>query len=106
MKKRMMITAMVMFLSVGLTTSVFAEKLSEPAVVLQDEVTYTEITKEELPEAVTAAISETYAGYEIEKAFIGSDGIYKVKLFGGEEKIAVFYNSSGEFVKVKSLDEK
>lgn len=107
MKKGMMITAVMMFLGVGITTAVFAERASEPVSVIQsDEVTYNEIQKEDLPEAVTAALNETYAGYSIEKAFSGSDGTYKVKLLKGDEKIAVFYNADGEFIKVKTMEEK
>jgi len=108
MKKRMLVSVMMLLMGVGLTTTVFAnEKVQAADVVLyQEEVTYSEIKAEELPETVTATLKETYADYAISKALLGSDGSYKVKLSMGEEHIAVFFNANGEFVKVENVEKK
>jgi len=74
--------------------------------MLQEEVTYEEIQKEEVPEVVMSAVKESYDGHELEKAFLGSDGNYKLKLTKGEEKIAAFFNANGEFLKVKTVEDK
>ncbi len=106
MKKGLIITAVMLLVGLGMTVPVYADFSATPMVKFQEEVTYDEIEKEKLPEAVTNAIQEGYSGHEIAKVFLGSDGSYKVKLAKGDEKVAVFFNSSGEFLKVKELEDK
>lgn len=106
MKKRMLVSVVMLLMGVGLTTTVFANpKVQAVDVVLnQEEVTYSEIKAEELPETVAATLKNTYADYTISKALLGSDGSYKVKLSQGEKHIAVFFNANGEFVKVETVE--
>jgi hypothetical protein len=106
MKRGMMISIVLMFLGMGISTTVFAENASEPMVILQEEVTYDEIQKDEVPEAVLSAVKKSFDGYELGKAFLGSDGNYKLKLTKGEEKIAAFFNANGELLKVETAKDK
>jgi len=106
MKKRMLVSVMTLLMGVGVTTSLLANENVQavPVVLDQEEVTYSEIKAEELPETVTATLNDSYADYTISKALLGSDGSYKVKLSQGEEHIAVFFNASGEFLKVETIE--
>lgn len=106
MKKGMMISIVLMSLGMGMSTTVFANNASEQMVILQEEVTYDEIQKEEVPEVVMSAAKESFDGYELAKALLGSDGNYKLKLTKEEEKIAAFFNADGELLKVETLEEK
>lgn len=105
MKKRMLVSVAAVLMGLGVTTSVLATVADKPATVMQEEVTYKEIKAGELPETVRSAIHESYADYTLSKAYVGSDGSYKLKLSKGDENIAVFFNASGEFVKVEKNGE-
>ncbi|SHJ93995.1 hypothetical protein SAMN05444280_1421 [Tangfeifania diversioriginum] len=105
MKRGMMFSIVLMFLGMGMSTAVLADNASEPMVILQEEVTYEEIQKEDVPEAVLTAVKESYGGYELEKAFLGSDGNYKLKLIKGEQKVFAFFNSNGEVLKVETAED-
>jgi hypothetical protein len=104
MKKGMMFSIVLMFLGIGVSTTVLAENALQSMVVLQEEVTYDEIQNEDVPEAVLTAVKESFDGYELEKAFLGSDGNYKLKLTKGEEKVAAFFSANGEVLKVETAE--
>ncbi|WP_147372161.1 hypothetical protein [Mariniphaga sediminis] len=104
MKKRMVMSIGLLLMGLGITTTVIAAAPEQPMVVMQEEVTFKEIQKEELPETVTAAIQDAYADYTLSKAYVGSDSSYKVELTQGDENIAVFFNANGEFLKVERAD--
>jgi hypothetical protein len=103
MKKGMIITAIVVAVGLSVPTETYAKNLNSNRDILaqQDEVKYDKIDVAELPEAVSAAITQDYAGYEISKASLGDDGTYKVKLKSDDEKTTVIYNAGGEFVKTE-----
>ena len=71
----------------------------------QQEVTYNEIQKGELPDAVTSAVAEKYPNWSVMKAYKGSDNSYKLKITMGDQKKAVFYDENGEFLKEKDVEE-
>ncbi|TDN97155.1 hypothetical protein [Sunxiuqinia elliptica] len=105
MKKGMIITAVVVAMGMSVPTGVMAADAMETSSAVQQEVTYEKIEIETLPEAVVKSVSEGYADYSVSEAFQGSDGSYKVVLEKDNEKIAVFFNDQGEFLKVEKADD-
>ena len=90
-------------MGVGTVASVSAtnSKFCSATIQLQDEVTYEEISVDELPQPVAKAVQEGYADYTVTKTSVGSDGSYKVDLKKNEESISVFFNAEGEFLKIE-----
>jgi len=109
MKKKMLSVAVVLLMGFGVANTVFAsEKLQAVTITQeQEEVTYTEIKADELPEAVGVTLKEpAYADYTISKAFLGSDESYKVLLSKeNAESIYVFFKATGELIKVEEIEE-
>ncbi|WP_159519036.1 hypothetical protein [Sunxiuqinia indica] len=106
MKKVMIITAAVAIMGISVpAASVLAGNAVKAKIVAQQDVKYEKIDKEDLPEAVSKSISEGYADYTISEAFKGTDGSFKVKLENGSEKLAIFFNEQGEFLKIKKEDQ-
>jgi hypothetical protein len=101
MKKGMIITAAVLVMGFGMSETVIAENTTKAAIVAQDEVAYEEISTDELPEAVNTSIQEGYGDYTVSQAFKGDDGTYKAALEKDDEKISVFFNEAGEFLKIE-----
>jgi len=62
-------------------------------------VKYQEITAADLPAAVTATLTKNYAGYAIDKVFLGDDGTYKVAVSKEAVKTILLFNSKGELIK-------
>jgi hypothetical protein len=104
MKKGIIITAVVLALGISMPAGVYAGNLSSDnasMVAQSDEVKYDKIDVSEVPETVSSSITQDYAGYEISKAFVGDDGSYKVKLKSDSEKVTVFYDSQGQFLRTE-----
>lgn len=103
MKKGMIITAaFTLALGISMPAGIYAANpTSNHAInVVQDEKNYDKIEISELPETVSSAIENDYAGYTVSEAYEGTDGSYKVKLdYNGEETV-VFYSEDGTFQKV------
>lgn len=74
-------------------------------VAMYDEVTYEKIESDDLPEAVSNAVSESYAAFTIDQAYEGNDGSYKVTVSSGDLKYDLFYSKEGELSKVKDQNE-
>lgn len=104
MKKGMIITAAVLVMGLCATEGVFAETeiTNKAMIVAQDDVTYEEISVDELPEAVNTAISDSYSDYTVSTASLGSDGSYKVELTNDTESISAFYSAEGEFLRTET----
>ncbi|MGQ7868540.1 hypothetical protein [Sunxiuqinia sp. sy24] len=105
MKKGMIITAAVVVIGMSMPAGVMAGNTDQLVAASQQEVEYEDMKVEDLPEAVTNSISEGYADYTLAKAYQGTDGSYKVKLTKEEEKIVVFFNADGEFLKIEKVEE-
>ena len=107
MKKVMILTAAVMALSYATPQVANAMKVqNEIEFVQEKEVKYQEIKVEEIPEAVSQSIAGAYAGYKIDKAFLGDDGNYKVKVSMGDLKYVLFYTAKGELIKLEEPSKK
>ena len=107
MKKVMILTAAILALSYATPQVVNAMKVQNDIAIMQEkEVKYTEVKVEEIPEAVTKSIAAAYVGYTIDKAFLGDDASYKVKVSKGDVKEVIFYNANGDLIKVEASDKK
>lgn len=60
-----------------------------------------EVNAIDLPAAVTRSLNEKHPGYKTEKAYIGKDGTYKIKVSKGDEKQTLFLDARGEAVKMQ-----
>jgi ribosomal protein S6E (S10) len=79
---------------------------NEVVAVEEKDKKYTEITADQLPQAVSNAIAKDYVGFKVEKAFKGDDGSFKVKVSQGEDKSVLFYSANGELVKSEKATDK
>jgi len=108
MKKGMIISAVIVVMAMmSFSGEVVANssKYDQTAVVAQDDVTYAEVKVDDLPDAVTKSLKDGYADYEISKAYKGSDDSYKVELTKENEKIAVYFNADGKFLKIEQEED-
>lgn len=102
MKKVMILTAAVMALGFATPQAASAMKTPNTIEVTQaKEVKYTEIKTEEIPAAVSKSISTAYQGYKVDKAYLGNDGNYKIKVSSGELKHVLFFTAKGELIKAE-----
>lgn len=107
MKKVMIFSAVILALSYATPQVASAMKVQNESAFVQDkEVKYTEVKVEEVPEAVNKAIIESYAGFTIEKALLGDDGTYKVKVTKGDKKQVLFYTANGDLIKAEESAKK
>ena len=104
MKKVIILSAAIMAFSFVTPQVAKAMKLQNEMTVGQDkdkDDKFKEIKVTELPEAVTKSISTAYTGSKIDKAYLGEDNSYKVKVSMGELKYNLFYDAKGELIKVE-----
>lgn len=103
MKKGLIIPAVIIAMGMtSFTSNVEATNTqSATVVVAQGDVEYTVIKTDELPAAVSKSLQEGYADYSVDKAYKGTDGTYKVDLSKDTEKISVYFNADGKFLKIE-----
>ena len=65
--------------------------------IIQEE--YTEITSDLLPQTVLSALSKTYPGATIDKAFVNQNKEYKLEISVGDQKATVFADANGNWIK-------
>lgn len=73
----------------------------QQALAVAQEVNYQEIPTENVPETVTESLNKDYSGYLVDKAYLGDDGSYKLKVSQSDLKYIVFYKENGELIKVE-----
>ena len=104
MKKLMILIVVVAVLGISASQTVSAAELKQSQTqdqTMHQDNQFTEIKVTELPAAVSKAISDKYPGYKAEKAYKGKDGSFKVTIGNTEEKLTLFYNEKGEFLKIE-----
>lgn len=94
------LSAVAITLVIAMPVTATAGSMQEAAVVIQ-EVNYQEIPAENVPETVTESLNKDYSGYLIDKAYLGDDGSYKLKVSQSDLKYVVFYKENGELIKVE-----
>ncbi|WP_432672476.1 PepSY-like domain-containing protein [Flavobacterium sp. SM2513] len=96
MKKLILSAAIVL----GSLTS-FANKTipttTEIVKIVQEE--YTEITADQLPEAVQTALKTSYPDAIIDKAYVNEKKEYKIEISLGDQKAAIFADANGNWIK-------
>ena len=110
MKKVMFLSTMALMLCFALPQITEASKTQNAVVTAQakdvKDVKYQEIMANKLPEAVTQTVTKDYEGFKIDKAFLGSDGNYKVEISKETLKHTVFLSEKGEVIKVENPEAK
>jgi hypothetical protein len=102
MKKVIILSAVALMLSLAMPQFTEAKNVKNENTMIQVEtVQYQEITAADLPEAVTASIKKDYAGYTVDKVYLGNDGTYKVAVSKELEKKVLFFDAKGVFVKAE-----
>ena len=100
MKKIMILSAAALAIFLAMPQLTEATTVQNNITVIQEKaVTYKESTPAALPEAAVKILTKDYAGYTVEKIFIGDDGSFKVALAKGTVKSVVFFSATGELVK-------
>jgi hypothetical protein len=73
---------------------------------LEDKILYEdEITEKEIPLGVMNSLKFSYPEHKLSTAYRGSNGSYKIMLEEKNKKIAAFYNSNGDFLKLETHKE-
>jgi len=99
MKKLMILSAAAMAIFFAMPQ--FAEATTvqnETSMTQEKAVKYTEITAATLPTPVNVTLTKDYAGYTLDKAFLGDNGTYKVAVSKGAIKNVLLFSSKGEFI--------
>ncbi len=94
------LSAVTIALGMAMPQAVSADPVQNMPVVSQ-EVNYQEIPAENVPETVTESLKKDYSGYQIDKAYLGDDGSYKLDISQGDVKYVIFYKENGELIKVE-----
>ena len=102
MKRTIILSVAVMAFSFATPQLAKAIKIQNPTAVVQDkDDKFKEIKVTELPEAVTKSIATAYTGSKVDKAYLGEDNTYKVKVSMGELKYLLYYDAKGGLIKVE-----
>ncbi len=82
------------FTSIASTTTL--EKMdTEPLeMTLQDE--FTEVTVDDVPQAVKDGVAKAYQGAEIDKAYVNTVKIYKLEISDDVKSNTVYFDESGK----------
>jgi hypothetical protein len=100
MKKLMILSAAAMAIFLAMPQTAEATSTQNNITVTQEKaVKYQEITAATLPAPVTATLTKDYAGYAIDKVFLGDDGTYKVIVSKEAVKTILLFTSKGELIK-------
>jgi hypothetical protein len=94
------LSAVVIILGMTMPQMVTANSAQNDVVVGQ-EVNYQEIPNENVPQTVTEALERDYSGYQIDKAYLGDDGSYKLDISQAGVKYTIYYKENGELIKVE-----
>lgn len=107
MKKLMILS--IAIAAIGLATPQISRAAFTNAKIVstQDkQVKYHEIKSEELPAAVTTALSKDYSGFKVNHAFKGDDGSFKVLVSNESTHYALYYGADGNLIKAEQPDKK
>jgi len=100
MKKLMILSAATLAICFAMPQFAEATTIQNNITVTQEKaVKYTEITAATLPDAITAVLTKDYAGYTVDKLYVGDDSTYKVIVKKDSVKTILLFNSKGELIK-------
>lgn len=95
-----LLSAVVVTLGMAMPKVVTANSIPNDSSVTK-EVKYQEIPTENVPKAITESLANDYSGYQVDKAYLGDDGSYKLEVSQADVKHVVFYKENGELIKVE-----
>ena len=101
MKKVMFLSAAALVLGLAFTNGSVTGKVQTAVTVQEKDVTYQEISVDKLPKPVVEALTNEYKDFAIDKAWLGSDHNYKVKISKGTSKYSVFLSEQGKILKAE-----
>ena len=102
MKKVMILSAAALAICLAMPQLADAMPVQNNNTVIQDKaVKYQEVDAATLPEAITKTLTKDYAGFAIDKVFIGDDGNYKVAISKGNTKNVLLFSPAGKFLKAE-----
>lgn len=101
MKNLVLVSALALgsFTSFAATPVIFHDGIAEDIyaeVVMQEE--FTEVSHDEVPQAVKDALANDYPGAEISKAYVNEAREYKLEVTMGEETATLYANENGEWI--------
>lgn len=99
MKRLMSLIAVAAFMIFTVPTSMNAVDVQTPVLSAQDEVTYEEISKDELPEVITTKLSDAFKDYTVNKTYKGSDGTFKVEVNKNDSDWYIYFDKEGTVFK-------
>jgi len=103
MRKLMILSAAALAIFLAMPQLAEATTVSNATTLTQDKaVKYQEVTASTLPDAVSKAIAKDYAGFAIDKVFLGDDGTYKVAVSKGATKNVILFSKTGEFISAEA----
>lgn len=69
------------------------------ALIQNKDVKYTEITVDQIPEAVSKTVAKDFAGFKTDKAYKGEDGTFKLAVSKLENKMDLLFSADGKLLK-------
>lgn len=107
MKKVMILSAVALALCLAMPQVSQATNVQNDVAVIQNkEAKYTEITVDQVPEAVSKAVAKDYAGFKTDNVFKGDDGTYKLAVSKSEHKMVLFFSEDGKLIKSEKASAK
>lgn len=97
----MILSITVLFGLFNLQSTMAIDLVPDTVVRADEDVKYKEIKTTELPATINESVQKSYAEYTIAKAYLGSDGTYKVKLKKDDDNKIAYYSADGEFQKAQ-----
>jgi len=102
MKKVMILSAAALAICLAMPQLANAIPAQNNTTIIQDKaVKYQEVDAATLPEVITKTLTKDYAGYAIDKVFLGDDGTYKVAVSKGDIKNVLLFSPAGKFLKAE-----
>lgn len=102
MRKVMILSAAALAIFLAMPQLAEATTVQNNVTIVQEkEVKYQESTPAALPKSVVDTLAKDYAGYTVDKVFVGDDGSFKVLVSKDAAKNTVFFDAQGNFVKIE-----
>lgn len=101
MKRELIMLAVVVLVGITSPKLTFAENTMNETVVMQEEVSYSEIKADQLPAEISESIQNSFPDATISQAFLGNDGTYKAIITTENNSLVIFLDAKGKIVKTE-----
>ncbi len=100
MKKVMILSAVALTVCMAMPQLSQATNVPNDLALIQNkDVKYTEITADQIPEAVSKTFAKDYVGFKTDNAYKGDDGTYKLVVSKLENKMDLLFSEDGKLIK-------